>query len=82
MPRGSSAITLQQLHYFIEVAAEGSISAAADLLYVSQPTMSAAMKDLETRVGRALLLRSARLHVVITRATYGSRTSPAEGPEG
>jgi DNA-binding transcriptional LysR family regulator len=60
MPRGSSAITLQQLHYFIEVAAEGSISAAADLLYVSQPTMSAAMKDLETRVGRALLLRSAR----------------------
>ncbi|MFT4306260.1 MAG: LysR family transcriptional regulator, partial [Microbacterium sp.] len=60
MPRGSSGITLQQLHYFIEVAAEGSISAAADLLYVAQPTMSAAMKDLETRVGRALLLRSAR----------------------
>ncbi|QLD13073.1 LysR family transcriptional regulator [Microbacterium oleivorans] len=55
-----SGITLQQLHYFIEVAAEGSISAAADLLYVAQPTMSAAMKDLETRVGRDLLLRSAR----------------------
>jgi DNA-binding transcriptional LysR family regulator len=60
MGRGSSGITLQLLRYFIEVAAEGSISAAADLLYVSQPTMSAAMKDLETRVGRALLLRSAR----------------------
>lgn len=60
MARGSSSITLQQLQYFIEVAAEGSISAAADLLYVSQPTMSAAMKDLETRVGRTLLLRSAR----------------------
>lgn len=60
MPRESSAVTLQQLHYFIEVAAEGSISAAADLLYVAQPTMSAAMKDLETRVGRALLVRSAR----------------------
>lgn len=60
MPRGSGSITLQQLQYFIEVAAEGSISAAADLLYVSQPTMSAAMKDLEARVGRALLLRSAR----------------------
>nr|WP_009883724.1 LysR family transcriptional regulator [Brevibacterium aurantiacum] len=54
------SITLLQLHYFIEVAAEGSITAAADLLYVSQPTMSAAMKDLETRVGRALLFRSAR----------------------
>ncbi|SDH36512.1 LysR family transcriptional regulator [Microbacterium pygmaeum] len=60
MGRRPSAITLQQLHYFIEVAAEGSISAAADLLYVAQPTMSAAMKDLEVRVGRALLVRSAR----------------------
>ncbi|MCM3781110.1 LysR family transcriptional regulator [Microbacterium hydrocarbonoxydans] len=60
MARASSGITLQQLHYFVEVAAEGSISAAADLLYVSQPTMSAAMKDLETRAGRTLLLRSAR----------------------
>lgn len=56
----SSGITLQQLHYFIEVATEGSISAAADLLYIAQPTMSAAMKDLETRVGRALLVRSSR----------------------
>ncbi|WP_323987571.1 LysR family transcriptional regulator [Microbacterium plantarum] len=55
-----SGITLQQLQYFIEVAAEGSISAASDLLYVAQPTMSAAMKDLETRVGRDLLVRSAR----------------------
>lgn len=53
-------MTLQQLQYFIEVAAEGSITAAADTLYVAQPTMSAAMKDLEARVGRALLVRSAR----------------------
>jgi DNA-binding transcriptional LysR family regulator len=60
MPRRSSGITLQQLQYFIEVAAEGSITAAADMLYVAQPTMSAAMKDLESRVGRALLARSAR----------------------
>ena len=53
-------MTLQQLHSFIEVAAEGSISAAADLLFVAQPTLSAAMKDLEARVGRDLLVRSAR----------------------
>ncbi|GGH48307.1 LysR family transcriptional regulator [Microbacterium album] len=55
-----NGITLQQLRYFIEVAAEGSISAAADLLYVSQPTMSAAMKELERRAGRALFTRSTR----------------------
>ncbi|WP_262001513.1 LysR family transcriptional regulator [Microbacterium sp. Mcb102] len=60
MAKRSSGITLQQLTYYIEVAAEGSISAAADLLYVAQPTMSAAMKDLESRVDRVLLLRSAR----------------------
>lgn len=60
MAQLSSGLTLQQLRYFIEVAAEGSISAAADLLYVAQPTMSAAMKDLEARVGRTLLVRSAR----------------------
>ncbi|MGO2110715.1 MAG: LysR family transcriptional regulator [Pseudoclavibacter sp.] len=56
----ANGITLQQLRYFVEVAAEGSISAAADLLYVSQPTMSAAMKDLEARVGHALFTRSVR----------------------
>ena len=60
MAEGSSGIALNQLRYFIEVAAEGSISAAADLLYVAQPTMSASMKELETRVGRALLVRSPR----------------------
>jgi DNA-binding transcriptional LysR family regulator len=60
MARRPSGITLQQLSSFIEVAAEGSISAAADLLYVAQPTLSAAMKDLEAKLGRTLLIRSAR----------------------
>ncbi|MFJ2621023.1 LysR family transcriptional regulator [Glutamicibacter sp. NPDC087344] len=60
MVQGASGLTLQQLRYFIAVATEGSISAAADLLYVAQPSMSAAMKELESRVGRALLVRSAR----------------------
>ncbi|KAA0919346.1 LysR family transcriptional regulator [Dietzia sp. ANT_WB102] len=60
MRRESRGITLQQLLYFIEVAAAGSITGAAELLYVAQPTMSASMKDLENRVGRTLLVRSAR----------------------
>jgi DNA-binding transcriptional LysR family regulator len=64
MVRDTSAaargITLQQLRYFVEVAAEGSMSAAADLLYVSQPTMSAALKDLESRTGCTLFIRSTR----------------------
>jgi DNA-binding transcriptional LysR family regulator len=60
MARQTSGISLQQLTYYVEVAAEGSITAAAELLFVAQPTMSAAMKDLEARVGRSLLVRSAR----------------------
>ena len=60
MVQVTNDLTLQQLRYFIAVAAEGSISAAADLLYVAQPSMSAAMKALEARVGRTLLVRSAR----------------------
>ncbi|GAA1999586.1 LysR family transcriptional regulator [Brevibacterium samyangense] len=58
--RNIRGITLQQLRYFIEVATEGSITAAAELLLVAQPTMSAAMKDLERRVGCDLLRRSVR----------------------
>jgi len=58
--RAGRGVTLQQLRYFVEVAVEGSISAAADLLYVSQPTLSTALKELESRTGRALLVRSSR----------------------
>ena len=60
MVQGANGLTLQQMRYFTTVAAEGSISAAADLLYVAQPSMSSAMKELEARVGRTLLIRSAR----------------------
>ncbi|WP_159614210.1 LysR family transcriptional regulator [Glutamicibacter sp. JC586] len=60
MVQGTHGLTLQHLRYFTAVAAEGSISAAADLLYVAQPSMSAAMKELESRVGRTLLVRSPR----------------------
>ncbi|CBT74921.1 LysR-family transcriptional regulator [Glutamicibacter arilaitensis Re117] len=60
MVQGTNGLTLQQLRYFVAVASEGSISAAADLIYVAQPSMSSAMKELESRVGRTLLMRSAR----------------------
>ncbi|RBM02957.1 LysR family transcriptional regulator [Glutamicibacter soli] len=60
MVQKASGLTLQQLRYFTAVATEGSISAAADLLYVAQPSMSSAMKALESRLGRTLLVRSAK----------------------
>ena len=49
---------IQQLKYFIAVTERGSISSAAEELHISQPTISVAIKDLETELGHALLTRS------------------------
>lgn len=46
-----------QLKYFHTVCTFRSVSAAADYLHVSQPTISAAIKELENEFGLSLLLR-------------------------
>lgn len=51
---------LKQLHYFVTVAREGSISAAARRLYLSQPPLSAQMKALEAELGCTLFERGTR----------------------
>ena len=40
-------MTLQQLRYVIEVAKTGSMNVAAKQLFVSQPSLSMAIKELE-----------------------------------
>lgn len=54
------AESLVQLRYVAAVAREGSFSAAAKALRVSQPTVSAAVAELERRVGAPMFLRTAR----------------------
>lgn len=51
---------LRRLRYFVTVADEGSISAAARKLYMSQPPLSAQLRLLEQEVGCPLLERGAR----------------------
>ncbi|MDD6032428.1 MAG: LysR family transcriptional regulator, partial [Oscillospiraceae bacterium] len=51
---------LKQLSYFVTVVQEGSISAAARRLYLSQPPLSAQMKALEEEFGCVLFERGAR----------------------
>lgn len=46
------------LHYFLEVAATGNLSRAAERLGISQPSLSLAIQRLEQAVGTTLLLRS------------------------
>lgn len=51
-------MTLQQLKYFIETANCGSISKAAENLFISQPSLSNAIRDLETEIETELFTRT------------------------
>jgi LysR family transcriptional regulator, low CO2-responsive transcriptional regulator len=54
------AVTLNQLSSFLAVAREGSVSAAADKLYVTQPSISAAVSALSKEIGVGLTERVGR----------------------
>jgi DNA-binding transcriptional LysR family regulator len=49
---------LRVLRYFLTVAREGSMTAAANFLHVTQPTLSRQLKDLEEELGKKLFIRS------------------------
>ena len=51
---------LRLLEYFLAVAREQSISAAAQSLHLSQPTLSTQLKSLEKEVGHQLLVRGTK----------------------
>ncbi|MBP1042446.1 LysR family transcriptional regulator [Vagococcus sp. BWB3-3] len=51
---------LRVLHYFLTVAQEKTISKAAEVLHVSQPTLSKQLKDLEDELGVQLFQRGNR----------------------
>ena len=48
---------IRVLRYFLAVAREGSITAAANYLHLTQPTLSRQLKDLEEELGQTLLIR-------------------------
>lgn len=58
-------MTLAQLKYVITIADTGSMSEAAKKLYISQPSLSLAVKELETEIGIEIFLRNNR-GVVVT----------------
>ena len=53
-------MTLQQLNYIITISEEGSINKAAERLYVSQPSLTSALKELEKELGIVLFNRTGR----------------------
>lgn len=51
---------LRVLQYFLAVAREQNISAAAQSLHLTQPTLSRQLKELEEELGKQLLVRGSR----------------------
>ncbi|MBB4661459.1 LysR family transcriptional regulator [Conexibacter arvalis] len=60
-------MTLQQLQYFLAAIEHGTFSAAADALYLAQPSLSEQIRRLETELGVALFVRAGR-RLVLTEA--------------
>lgn len=63
----SSMPTLRQLQFLTAIRAEGSFVAAAEAVGVTQPTLSAGIKDLEAALG-AILVERGRSGAVLTPA--------------
>ena len=53
-------MTLQQIKYVITVAEKGSMNKAAEELFVAQPTLTAAIHELEKEVGITIFIRTSR----------------------
>ena len=73
-------MTLQQLKYVITIAETGSMSKAAEKLFMSQPSLTSAVKDLEKELGLSLFYRSSK---GVTLPQEGARFLPyARAVEG
>ena len=51
-------MTLQQLRYYIETVNCGSINKASERLFIAQPSLSNALRDLEKEIGHELFVRT------------------------
>ena len=49
---------LRVLRYFLEVAREENITAAAESMHITQPTLSKQLMDLEDELGKNYLLEA------------------------
>ena len=53
-------MTIQQLKYAVVIAETGSLNKAAELLYVAQPSLTNAVRDLEGEIGITIFNRNAK----------------------
>ncbi len=65
----SITMELRLLKYFWTIAEEGTISQAAEVLHLTQPTLSRQLKELEEELGTELFVRENR-KMILTEAGY------------
>ena len=53
-------MTLQQLYYAITISETGSLNKAAELLYISQPSLTSSMQELEKEIGISIFNRGSK----------------------
>ena len=58
LQKGVKKMTLAQLRYVITVAQLGTLSSAAKRLYISQPSLTSAIKELEKELGITIFIRT------------------------
>lgn len=60
MSKGKSYMNIQHLRYMVEVERVGSITKAASNLFMGQPNLSKAIKEIENEIGIEIFKRSAK----------------------
>ena len=50
-------MTIQQLNYVITISEKGSLNKAAEVLFVTQPSLTSAVRELEKELGITLFNR-------------------------
>ena len=53
-------MTLQQIHYAITISEQGSFNKASEILYISQPSLTESVRELEKELGISVFHRSGR----------------------
>lgn len=67
-------MTLQQLKYAVVTAEKGTVSEAAAALYIAQPSLTKAIKELEKEMGITIFTVQTRVYPFQKKAKFFSDT--------
>ena len=73
---------IRELKYFLAIAREQSISKAAEFLYMTQPSLSRQMQNLEREIGKQLFLRGNKKITLTDEKTQSEISAPIESISG